>query len=77
MEKYGRSPKYVILDSQSYLDLYAYVTSQGRFSQRNDYPNSLEIYTSTGVISPIVLPQANKRIQVIDGDPLFTARITL
>ena len=76
MAEYNREPKHVILDSQSYLDLYAYITIYDR-----DNPPSRQnievIYTSYGPIIPIVLPQLKKRIQVIGDDAMFTATQTL
>lgn len=79
MEKWGREPKYAILDPQSYLDLHGYAQSMERYSHTHTTSgarfasDNLEvIYTSTGPLTPIVLPQRNRRIQV-SGDSWFTA----
>ena len=67
--EYGRDAKYVILDSQSYLDLYAYFhiiagRRLGRGYNSINFTDPLEIQTSAGLLTPIVLPQTKKRIQL-------------
>lgn len=77
MEKYRREPKYMILDSQSYLDLLGYSSHLTRYSSNAEFYQTGIIYTSVGPLTPIVLPQIKRRIQVIGDDPMFTAIQTL
>lgn len=76
MAEYGREPKHMVLDAQSYLDLYAYHEYSTRaYLSITSEPEG--IFTRFGKLTPIVLPQTKKRIQVIGDDPMFTATQTL
>lgn len=71
----GRDPKYMVLDSQSWLDLYAYHQHSSMAYGVVGEPDG--VFTMFGRLAPIVLPQTKTRIQVIGDDPMFTATQTL
>lgn len=77
MEKYGRSAKFMILDSQSYLDFFGYMRNSVRYQDASFGYQEVILHTSAGPLTPIVLPQTKRRIQVIGDDPMFTATQTL
>lgn len=71
LEETGREGKFVVMDSQSYLDLSAYNQEHTIFSHRQNR-NPTSIYTVAGELEIIVLPILTPRIYVV-GDPMFTA----
>ena len=73
MEETGREAKYIIIDAESYLTLYAHLSKRRGDTLSEDITY---IYTPAGPLTPVVLPQTSKRIQVV-GDQMFTATRTL
>ena len=76
MEKFGREPKFLVIDSQSYLQIYAHFQQHTVYNTGVRF-NGEQIMTSVGALTPVVLPQVIRRIQVIGGDSMFTATTTI
>lgn len=85
MEQTGREAKYLLVDSQTYLNLHAYLRDlmadtnpQRNFSAIFENINETSrISTVAGTLDIIVLPQTVRRLQVIGGNPLWTATSTI
>ena len=85
MEQNGVDAGYLLVDSQTYLNLHAYMRDLlSTDNPRRDYSTIIEnleettcIQTVAGRLEIIVLPQTRRRLQVIGKNPLWTATSTL